>query len=106
MMKTLHLNSDGTLNILDESKFYILQVYFNNNSASYYYVCKRRKYGYHEFERIFSSIETAYYSSSLQEAVFQAVAASQSNGGYWKGSVYQFDSVEECEKKFNIVIPI
>ena len=107
-MKKIELNTDGTLNILDESKFYVLQVYFNNAVEPYFYACKRTISNSYEFVRMKTNTnhnnDSAFPNHTLQESVFCAIKAARSDytSSYWKGNVYQFDSVKEFEDVFNV----
>ena len=108
-MKEIILNPDGTLNILDDSKIYILRLCFISSPVFYYYLCEKVNNDSYAFVLLQINTdtnyhETAFIMNTLQECIYKALNAKESIYCGWVGNIFQFDSINEAEQYFNIIM--
>ena len=108
-MKEIILNPDDTLNILDDSKIYILRLRFISSPVFYYYLCEKVSNDRYAFVLLQINTDVTYHDTAfrmntLQECIYKALYVKESIYCDWIGNIFQFDSIKESEQYFNIIM--
>ena len=106
-MKQIKLNPDGTLNILDDRKYYVAKLvwYYNHDdNEADFWECNFTKemaagyvrYPVYRFTKLGSlSGISVWFNKYLQNSCFDCIKTMNSAVDYYKGTLYQFDSKQE-----------
>ena len=109
-MREIKVGKDGVVPILDTSKLYVMEVYFQDRyNGNFllepkYYICITGWDGFTRF--VNNSIihrDSGFVSDSIQKCVKKALVESHP---HYSSKVYEFNDVQEFEKEKNIKLCI
>ena len=107
IMRQIKVGKDGVVPILDTSKLYVMEVYFQDRYNGnfllepLYYACVQEKEGVTWFVRNSIIKDVGCRSDSIQGSVKKALVESHPR---WTALVYEFDNAQEFEKERNVTL--
>lgn len=109
-MRQIKVGKDGVVPILDTSKLYVMEVYFQDRyNGNFllepkYYICSTNEFGITKFVENCTGYrvkDSGLDSNSVQACVKKALVKNHSR---WTALVYEFDNAQEFEKERNVTL--
>lgn len=101
-MKELKLNQDSTLNILDERKYYVAKLIWNDDHRQHFWECLHDNLylrSMYRFIKIGGMTELSVWDDvCFQNSCLRCIHTMNESTRYYQGTLYQFENKQEFIK--------